>query len=185
MLIIVLQIIQKILLENIIKVHQCIETPSFIKFFTKPFVLEYQGIPERLYERDYIVFGTSEDISYLLQALMSQINPRLILDQESQQLLHRFASLLIQSTFDYINSVDGITKENYVGYIEDFCEMVFPSNLSNFVRMDVRSSIEQNNDLYSAKECAFASIGDGLTDTEAANFYTAVQTFQTTLSRNV
>ena len=139
---------QKILLENIIKVHQCIETPLFIKFFTKPFVLEYQGIPERLYERDYIVFGTSEDISYLLQALMSQINPRLILDQESQQLLHRFASLLIQSTFDYINSVDGITKENYVGYIEDYCEMVFPSNLSNFVRMDVRSSIEQDNDLY-------------------------------------
>jgi hypothetical protein len=38
---------------------------------------------------------------------------------------------------------------------------------------------------YSTKQCAFASIGDGLTDTEAANFYTAVQTFQTTLSRQV
>ena len=35
------------------------------------------------------------------------------------------------------------------------------------------------------KQCAFASIGDGLTDTDAANFYTAVQAFQTTLSRNV
>ena len=34
-------------------------------------------------------------------------------------------------------------------------------------------------------ECAFASIGDGLTDTEAANFYTAVQRFQTTLGRQV
>ena len=31
----------------------------------------------------------------------------------------------------------------------------------------------------------FASIGDGLTDTEAANLYTAVQAYQTTLSRNV
>ena len=38
---------------------------------------------------------------------------------------------------------------------------------------------------YSTKQCAFSSIGDGLTDTEAANFYTAVQTFQTTLGRNV
>jgi len=38
---------------------------------------------------------------------------------------------------------------------------------------------------YSTKECAFASIGDGLTDTQASNFYTAVQAFQTTLSRNV
>lgn len=34
-------------------------------------------------------------------------------------------------------------------------------------------------------ECAFATIGDGLTDTEAANLYTAVQTFQTTLGRQV
>ena len=38
---------------------------------------------------------------------------------------------------------------------------------------------------YSTKQCAFASIGDGLTDTEAANFYTAVQAYQTTLSRQV
>jgi hypothetical protein len=38
---------------------------------------------------------------------------------------------------------------------------------------------------YSNRELAFASIGDGLTDTEALNFYTAVQAFQTTLSRQV
>lgn len=35
------------------------------------------------------------------------------------------------------------------------------------------------------KQCAFASIGDGLDDTQASNFYTAVQAFQTTLSRQV
>jgi hypothetical protein len=34
-------------------------------------------------------------------------------------------------------------------------------------------------------EFAFAHIGDGLTDTQASNFYTAVQAFQTTLARNV
>ena len=39
--------------------------------------------------------------------------------------------------------------------------------------------------LFSSKQCAFASIGDGLTDTEASNYYTTVQAFQTTLSRNV
>jgi hypothetical protein len=38
---------------------------------------------------------------------------------------------------------------------------------------------------YGAGEFAFASIGDGLTDTESSNFYTAVQAFQTTLSRQV
>jgi hypothetical protein len=42
-----------------------------------------------------------------------------------------------------------------------------------------------NPNLYSNKQCAFASIGDGLTDTEAGNLYTAVQAFQTTLARQV
>jgi len=40
-------------------------------------------------------------------------------------------------------------------------------------------------DFPTSKECAFSTIGDGLTDTEAANFYTAVQNFNTTLTRNV
>lgn len=38
---------------------------------------------------------------------------------------------------------------------------------------------------WSAKKCGFASIGDGLTDTEVSAFYTAVQKFNTTLSRQV
>ena len=38
---------------------------------------------------------------------------------------------------------------------------------------------------FSNNRNAFTSIGDGLTDTEASDFYTAVQAFQTTLSRQV
>jgi hypothetical protein len=38
---------------------------------------------------------------------------------------------------------------------------------------------------FSNRQIAFASLGNSLTDTEAGNFYTAVQAFQTTLSRNV
>lgn len=38
---------------------------------------------------------------------------------------------------------------------------------------------------FSPRQQAFASIGDGLTDTEAANLYTRVQAFQTALSRQV
>ena len=38
---------------------------------------------------------------------------------------------------------------------------------------------------YSSKQCAFASIGDGLSDAEALAFYNAVQTFNTTLGRQV
>jgi hypothetical protein len=43
----------------------------------------------------------------------------------------------------------------------------------------------RNNANYYSNQIAFSSIGDGLTDTEAANFYTAVQAFQTTLNRQV
>ena len=39
--------------------------------------------------------------------------------------------------------------------------------------------------LFASKQCAMFTIGDGLTDTEAANFYTAVQAYQTALSRQV
>jgi len=39
--------------------------------------------------------------------------------------------------------------------------------------------------LYSTRECAFATIGDGLSDTEAVNFYTAVQKYQTSLGRQI
>lgn len=38
---------------------------------------------------------------------------------------------------------------------------------------------------YSNRQCAFASIGDGLTDAEALAFYNAVNAFQVTLGRNV
>jgi len=43
----------------------------------------------------------------------------------------------------------------------------------------------RNNANYNGNQIAFSSIGDGLTDTEAANLYTAVQAFQTTLGRSI
>jgi len=39
--------------------------------------------------------------------------------------------------------------------------------------------------VFTNRECAFSHFSDGLTDTQASDFYTAVQAFQTTLSRNV
>jgi len=43
----------------------------------------------------------------------------------------------------------------------------------------------RNNANFTSYEQAFASFGDGLDDTQASNFYTAVQAFQTTLGRQV
>ena len=73
----------------------------------------------------------------------------------------------------------------------------FKNGVSQVTSSQVSNSLPNNNifllafndtgliQYYSTKQCAFASIGDGLTDTEAANFYTAVQAYQTTLSRQV
>lgn len=56
------------------------------------------------------------------------------------------------------------------------------SNFNIFIGAQNRANVAE---LFTTRQCAFASIGDGLTDTEAGNFYTAVQAFQTTLTRNV
>lgn len=53
------------------------------------------------------------------------------------------------------------------------------------VYLGARSNHLGQASFFSSTETRFFSMGDGLTDTEASNFYTAVQAFQTTLSRNV
>jgi hypothetical protein len=62
-----------------------------------------------------------------------------------------------------------------------------PATRPNFTYFLANVSVNGNPDagLYSNKQYAFGSIGDGLTDTEAADFYTAVQNFNTTLGRQV
>lgn len=56
------------------------------------------------------------------------------------------------------------------------------SNLNYFLAARNGSGIATN---FSNREYAFSSIGDGLTNTQASNFYTTVQAFQTTLGRQV
>ena len=56
------------------------------------------------------------------------------------------------------------------------------TNIALATRYNVSTGLPET---YSSKEQAFASIGDGLSDAEAANFYTAVQAYQTTLGRQI
>jgi hypothetical protein len=59
------------------------------------------------------------------------------------------------------------------------------SNLPNFNYYLAAVNQSGFTNLYTSNQLAFSSIGDGLTDTEAANLYTRVQAFQTALSRNI
>jgi hypothetical protein len=60
---------------------------------------------------------------------------------------------------------------------------ISPNSLNVYI--GARNLNNLNIDNPTNRQCAFSSIGDGLTDTQASNLYTAVQAFQTTLSRNV
>jgi hypothetical protein len=73
----------------------------------------------------------------------------------------------------YLNSSILITNTN---------NTTTPASLNMFIGARNNNGSAAN---FSDRETASASIGDGLTDTEAGNFYTAVQAFQTTLNRNV
>jgi hypothetical protein len=62
------------------------------------------------------------------------------------------------------------------------------NNTSPYENLSIYIGARNDNGVpafYSSKECALSSIGDGLTTTEVANYYTAVQDFQTTLGRQV
>ena len=74
---------------------------------------------------------------------------------------------------NYLNGVSQTTKT-----VSD--TLAFP-NLTLYLGAINRGT----PNLYSAKQCAFASIGDGLTDAEVLALYNAVQNFNTTLARQV
>jgi len=59
------------------------------------------------------------------------------------------------------------------------------SNLPNIPLFLAAANTTGGAVVFSNLQCAFGSIGDGLNDTEAANFNTIVTTFQTTLGRQV
>jgi hypothetical protein len=83
------------------------------------------------------------------------------------------------------NRIDSTTEKYYhKGVLSNTVskESTIPQNSKVFIGANnVSGSASQ----FSSKQTAFASIGDGLTDTEATNFYTAVQAFQTTLGRQI
>jgi hypothetical protein len=101
------------------------------------------------------------------------------------------------------NTITGVSDTNsaafYIGNrTGSFVTNGFRNNIKIFNSSSSASALPPNNiyigalhnasatpQYYSTKECAFATIGDGLTDTEAANFYTAVQAFQVALGRSI
>jgi hypothetical protein len=88
-----------------------------------------------------------------------------ISNRTSSTVLNQWKNGIKQGTATYTNTnnVTTITQNIHLG------------------AMNLNGTLSQ----YSNRQQAFASIGDGLTDTEASNLYTLVQNYQTALSRQV
>ncbi len=67
--------------------------------------------------------------------------------------------------------------------------LLVTGNKTSFAPINLNMYLSASNEgtpaNFSSREQAFASFGDGLTGTEASDFYTAVQNFNTTLARQV
>jgi hypothetical protein len=85
----------------------------------------------------------------------------------------------------YIGTKNGTTTKGYRNSVNIATRTIAALTRPNFSAYLGAMNAGGTASIYSQRQCAFASIGDGLTPTEAANFYTAVQAYQTTLSRQV
>jgi hypothetical protein len=86
--------------------------------------------------------------------------------------------------FAYRNSSSIQKKHSIRGVLTTVTSSTLITTISSNVVLGARNNNGTFED-YSNSQHRFAFMGDGLTDTQASNFYTAVQAFQTTLSRNV
>jgi len=75
-----------------------------------------------------------------------------------------------------------IEKYHHKGILKDTISIASQVPLNKTVYLGTYNSSLK---YYSTKECAFAFIGDGLTDADALNLYTAITAFQTTLGRAI
>ena len=77
-------------------------------------------------------------------------------------------------------------RETYLNGVPQLTNITNDTTVNNSLSIYLgASNVAGIANNYSSNQCAFASIGDGLTDAEALAFYNAVQTFNTSLSRNV
>jgi len=98
----------------------------------------------------------------------------------SSAINQNFAALFLTSRTSN-SSAKSFRNSSNIASVTTNGQTTQPTNSFLFGALRLQSSIVEYLDF----QHAFAHIGDGLNDTQASNFYTAVQAFQTTLSRQV
>jgi hypothetical protein len=111
------------------------------------------------------------------------INNNVLINNNSTTQINLGIGSNLNSTGFYVNKRTSSTE---VVFQKNSTQNTVANNSNNLITANYIVSRTGNfNGEYSPRETALVGIGDGLTDTEAINFYTHVQAFQTTLSRQV
>jgi len=146
-----------------------------------------------VYVRNNVNAGSPYDFGNASNAGLTT-NPTFLITRYSTSL----AYIGIADTSYTTVSASADSRGFWVGCTNGSLAQVLYRNGSSFLTGTATAGTFANNNLYlgganaggngaffTNKEYAFASIGDGLSSTEDSNFYTAIQAFQTTLSRQV
>lgn len=100
-----------------------------------------------------------------------------------------YASATSQTTTTGLFTCNRISSTQYKGFRNTTIEQtnnITSTGLSNQnIYIGAGNSGASTASWFSVRECAFSSIGTGMSDAEQTSFYSAVQTFNTSLSRNV
>jgi hypothetical protein len=146
-----------------------------------------------VYVRNNVNSGSPYDFGNASNVGMTT-NPTYLITRYSTSLAYLgIADISYSSSFSSADS-----RGFWVGCTNGSLAQVLYRNANSFLTGTATAGTFANNNLYlgganaggsvlfyTNKEYAFASIGDGFSSTEASNFYTAVQAFQTTLSRAI
>lgn len=105
---------------------------------------------------------------------------------------------IINEAISYTTASDSDSKAFYIGSRNGTTVKGYRNNLNVATRTGIAAEVRPNVNIYlgaanynnvsafpSTKQCAFATIGDGLTDAESSTLYTIIQNYQTILSRNI
>jgi hypothetical protein len=121
----------------------------------------------------YAYYRYDNTLGSLINVNNSTLNAFINSDQTTNsgmRIVSRTSSTLIRS---YVNNTSSYSSNAVSTGLSSFKIVVSARNLANSI-----------GDFSSLKQ-SFVSIGDGLSDTQALDLYNAVQTFQTTLNRQV
>jgi hypothetical protein len=129
-----------------------------------------------------VEIGNQSSLAYLIIEIRTSNNSYYIVNTNTYGAVSDANSAAFYIANRTASNITNGFRNNTKTYNVAVTSTSLPTNTIYIGAMQTAANLPQ---YYTTKECAFASIGDGLSDAEALAFYNAVQAFNTTLGRQV